>query len=293
VLVTQQTDMFKFLFKERPQNYIIFFGKIIFLVYFIGMILVPILTSFSGGNYIFRSILNDIQKKTCLFDWNYIHSVWHDWQTLNAGMLALFASIIALTAARINEEKKRQRNFIAAQALLPASLAELSDYFDGCVPLLKEWWSNLDDKKQLNLPCPQNTLPSKIPSDCWETLKNCISHISHDETRKDLALIVKNFQIFNCRMKGTVLSTKGERTSAIFEIHIKERFYELAYLATLVQKAFPFSRGEEDCPSTQVTLTEITNTYFILGIKTYNPKYKKISVYTKNQVKHEQCQSPF
>lgn len=64
------------------------------------------------------------------FSWNYVHSVWYTWQSLNVGVLAFSSSIIAFNISRYNSEKQRQRDFIAERALLPQALSDLCKYLE-------------------------------------------------------------------------------------------------------------------------------------------------------------------
>lgn len=70
-------------------------------------------------------------------DWNYVQSIWNTWQTFNAAMIALLASIIALTATMYSENKRRERDLLAAKALLPEALSQLIYFCKHSAGLLK------------------------------------------------------------------------------------------------------------------------------------------------------------
>lgn len=59
-------------------------------------------------------------------DWSYVHSVWAHWQTWNSAVIALFASLLAVYVVRYQDEQQRERKLMAARALLPAVLSDLS-----------------------------------------------------------------------------------------------------------------------------------------------------------------------
>ncbi|WP_324041612.1 hypothetical protein [Aeromonas caviae] len=71
-------------------------------------------------------------------DWSYVQGVWNTWQTLNAAMIALLASIIALAAAMYSEHQKRERELLAAKALLPEALTQLIYFCKHSAGLLED-----------------------------------------------------------------------------------------------------------------------------------------------------------
>lgn len=50
-------------------------------------------------------VLSMLVYPSIVGDWNHVHSVWYTWQSLNTGVLAFVASILALNAVRYSEEK--------------------------------------------------------------------------------------------------------------------------------------------------------------------------------------------
>ncbi|WP_204509404.1 hypothetical protein, partial [Aeromonas caviae] len=66
------------------------------------------------------------------FNWVETQRVWDRWQTLNSGMIALLAAMLAIYATQYIENKKRERSLIAEKSLLPLALSELSEY---CIAL--------------------------------------------------------------------------------------------------------------------------------------------------------------
>ncbi|MBJ4011329.1 hypothetical protein JGD23_22805, partial [Salmonella enterica subsp. enterica serovar Kentucky] len=84
------------------------FGCILIGVYFVMMILKP---WFDGGG-----------------NWSYVQEVWSHWQTLNAAMIAFTASLLAVYAAKYHEEQNRESQLLAARALLPQTLSDLTKY---------------------------------------------------------------------------------------------------------------------------------------------------------------------
>src|SRR5690606_2761353 len=71
------------------------------------------------------------------FDWGHVQKVWHSWQALNVGMIALVSSVFALYSAHYNTRQQRKREHAAAVAFLPRALSELIGYFEGCAKFLK------------------------------------------------------------------------------------------------------------------------------------------------------------
>lgn len=62
--------------------------------------------------------------------WKYAHAVWLEWQSLNVGILAFSASVIAFNISRYQATQQRRRELVAARAFLPDSLSELTQYLN-------------------------------------------------------------------------------------------------------------------------------------------------------------------
>jgi hypothetical protein len=97
--------------------------------------------------------------------WSYVQDVWDRWQGVNVGILAFGASFIAFEVTRYNENRQRNREFLAARAFLPDALSELSRYFKASAAVHMAAWNN----------APQIAFPS-APVQYKDVFANCIRH---------------------------------------------------------------------------------------------------------------------
>jgi hypothetical protein len=174
-------------------------------------------------------------------DWEHIHTVWYTWQSFNTGVLALAASIFALNSVRYTEEKKRQRNFIAARAFLPQALSELSSYFESSSRLVIEAWERAKDggdpcKTPLRAECP------KLPAGYQQVFKDCISE-APPEVAEHFAYVLVRLQIHHSRMESLVRDFVEDSNAVHIPLSLMTYVFALAELQGLVNQLFKFSRG--------------------------------------------------
>lgn len=174
-------------------------------------------------------------------NWKHVHSVWYTWQSFNTGVLAFTASIFALNAVRYTEEKKRQRNFVAARAFLPQALSELTTYFEKSSKLMVEAWSRAKDnsdwcKTPLNSECPE------LPSSYRQVFKDCISE-AYPEVADHFAYILVRLQIHHSRMKSLVRDFSEDNNTVQIPYSLMTQVFALAELQALINQLFEFSRG--------------------------------------------------
>ncbi|OBU44647.1 hypothetical protein AYY27_15720 [Photobacterium damselae] len=175
-------------------------------------------------------------------DWEHVHAVWYTWQSLNTGILAFIASIFALNAVRYTEEKRRQRNFIAARAFLPQALSELSTYFEESSKFVNEAWERAKDKSDhCKTPLKEKDCP-KLPDGYQQVFKDCISEAS-PEVAEHLAYILVRLQIHHSRMKSLVKSFSADSHTIQAPSNLMAQVFALAELQGLVNQLFKFSRG--------------------------------------------------
>lgn len=182
-------------------------------------------------------------------DWSNVYNVWHYWQTLNAGIIALVASMIALYSVhRINSnnqniaEDRRKRKFIANLALLPQELSGLSNY---CVESSRAY------KKALSLLNIQNhnidALLGIIPHLNTQHIlvfKECIEY-GNDEFGKSLTKILVELQIHNSKMQSLPKEILSNKISSANLSFIYENIKMLVELLALINKLFHYSRRRE------------------------------------------------
>jgi hypothetical protein len=175
-------------------------------------------------------------------------------------MLAFMASVIALNMSRVNEEKQRSRNFIAARALLPEALSELNSYLENCVPLIHEFLAMVNKNDVVEAKRLKCNLPS-LPSSCKDVFKSCISH-AEDDVGNYLALILNHLQVNQARLEHSVSNShNGESSTILVKINILDHIYDLARLKVLIDNLYTFARGEEVFKENKVSLAMINQAY--------------------------------
>ena len=128
------------------------------------------------------------------FDWGHVQKVWHSWQALNVGMIALVSSVFALYSAHYNTRQQRKREHAAAVAFLPRALSELIGYFEGCAKFLKEV-NKAQQGDRLH-----HTVPA-LPCGYEEVFHRCM--IAADKELADyLAFVLARLQINHSRVKS-------------------------------------------------------------------------------------------
>lgn len=198
------------------------------------------------------------------YEWKVVQEVWDRWQTLNAGVLAFIASVIALRISKSNENKQRQRRFVAAKAFLPHALSELMIYFKGSAAFLLEAWERVDEKHLLPLEPLALTTP-EAPQDYKGIFKDCISE-ADDDVAALMASLLTKLQIFNARITEVESSFKPDRKLIVISENIRVYLYNLAELQALINNLFGFARSMEDFSDAKLTWDDFKNAYSNLDI---------------------------
>ncbi|PMM09085.1 hypothetical protein BCT62_14245 [Vibrio splendidus] len=208
------------------------------------------------------------------FSWNYVHSVWYTWQSLNVGMLAFTSSIIALIVVTYREEIQRQRDFIAARAFLPQALDELCTYMDKTKYLIKQVGfgePSVEDHNSIEIP--------NLPGSYAGIFKDCIRY-ANPEVNEYLAKILMLLQIHYARM-GALPNSRTPTT-------LRALLYKQVQLHLLIDHLFDFARGE--CEFSEFSEFELTwerfkDVYYSYGI---DSKYiEHLEDYTKRTIARE------
>lgn len=225
---------------------IIRFASVLILLWVIAMIVYPILSTY--------------------FDWLEIQNIWDRWQTLNSGMIALVAAMIAIYAAQYTENARRQRELIAARALLPLALSELHNYCSAIAAFItlgyQEWRADpVIDK----LPT-DNKVPDKPSSWVFEAFKNCMVHTNENEA-KFMASILSDVQIIDARTHSL---KEGE--NLIIDSTFSGLGDDLCEIHAKLGRMFEYSRTHSSLLTTDITSEEKSNSVLVLDIE-YIPKY--------------------
>lgn len=191
------------------------------------------------------------------FQWRYLQDVWDHWQSLNVGMLALIASVIAFEATRYNEEMQRKRDFLAARAFLPASLSELVAYFKESAAIYVVAWDEAATPKTIFRGAPPTS--PELPSTYKGVFAECIKH-AEPEVGNVLASMLSKLQVHDARMRELITNYRPIRHTLFSYLH------SIGELQTHANKLFEFARGEAVFDSTPISWDEFHNAYKNLRI---------------------------
>lgn len=152
---------------------------LLFFTYFLSMIIIP-------------AFKHD-------FDWIKIQSIWDRWQSLNAAMIALAASIVALKITTHNYKKDRENNFRAAKAILPHALSDIAEYHKKCAGIHNVLYIKAACKESPNEFIRSFEIPA-IPTEAITAFTECIRY-SEINIGTYLSKILEELQVINARIK--------------------------------------------------------------------------------------------
>ena len=190
-------------------------------------------------------------------NWAYVQDVWDRWQSLNVGILAFVASVIAFNISRFNAENQRERDFLAAKAFLPAALSELVSYFDACAAVFKQGWEAEPGSS------PAFKVPV-LPDNYQNVFRECIRH-AKPGVGDYLARILMKLQVHDARFSGYVHNAvdghfNPERHNLITYI------YRLGELKALVNRLFPFARNDGEFDAKPLQWDDFHTAYATMDI---------------------------
>lgn len=199
-------------------------------------------------------------------DWDYIQAVWDRWQSLNVGILAFAASVIALSISRINERRQLQREFISARALLPHALSELAGFCEESAAYFIEvhdtftGWSSWAD---LEMPLKQ---PPEIPTDIFPIFTQCI-RTAETQVAENLAQLLSSLQVHRSRMHDLhAMPTSSSLRTANAARLAFDYLVPLALIRANIDKLFDFARGEGSLDITKPNQKEIRTAYAMMKV---------------------------
>ena len=198
------------------------------------------------------------------WNWSFVHSVWMDWQSLNAAVIAFISSLIAFNISRHNAKQQRERDFIASRSFLPEALSELITYFKLSARLLKEAWHQVkDNTDQCKTPLEVNT--PNLPEQYREIFSRCIS-LADPEVAQYLSRILILLQLHHARIVELSKNFQSDSTMLILDSNIITYLYRLAELQALVENIFNYSRGLNKFNDNNLIFSDFANAYLNLDI---------------------------
>lgn len=204
--------------------------------------------------YIFAMVIHPLVYG----NWDHVHSVWENWQSLNGGilggMLAIAASIIAFSISSYHESNKKQRQFLSYRAESIQVLSDFFAYFKQSFNLLQLAWSYLRKGENFNTDSSHWILPVTMPQlpDYTKTFTPYIA-AAEGEIDKYLRRFLIKLQIFNSRLMTVCDDVNqqhaGRQTSTvtrIIPINILTYLVDLAELFAMAGKLIAYAREDND-----------------------------------------------
>jgi hypothetical protein len=132
-------------------------------------------------------------------------SVWQPWFTVIGVIAAAFFMVWQQHKISQREAEQRRRKGVAARAVMPAALAEISEYAQNCVHLLAELYPRTTEYTLLasSFPVPQ------FPSDPIKVLRDCIEHADEADI-EPMVSCIQRLQIQNSRISTLLLRPKDK-----------------------------------------------------------------------------------
>lgn len=186
--------------------------------------------------------------------------MWNTWQTLNAAMIALLASIIALAAAMYSEHQKRERELLAAKALLPEALTQLIYFCKHSADLLKKAYININ----INEPNSDRCLLYingdfyQIPEWVGSAFQGCIVAADKPDAIY-MADILAELQIIRARLVDIHDDNNRDQELLVMPDDIIAHIRKLGYFAARVTALFSYARDGEPILKEEISNEIINN----------------------------------
>jgi hypothetical protein len=187
--------------------------------------------------------------------WRYFEDVLRSWQTINAGMLAFMASVIALNMSNIKAEKERKRRFISARAFLPQCLSDLHRYLEEFKPLIDEILSRIGNDGRVDRSKLINSIPD-LQISFKKVFEDCIFN-SDDNVGEYLANIINLLQVHQSRVEYSYNLFGINNHSVVIRTNVLTHIFNLAEIKILIDNLFGFARGEEEFSKININISEI------------------------------------
>lgn len=195
-------------------------------------------------------------------NWEYLQTIWNQWQSLNVGVLALTSSVIGLNISRYHFIRSQHRKFIAAKAFLPQVLSSLAEYFQSSAAVLIEAYPRINNSAD-NCKTPLQSIVMDLPMSYKEVFRDCIEYAEAD-VGDYLAYFLQNLQIHHSRLKN--LEKHFQQDSKKIYFSLNSEFYGLGELQALVNRLFSFSRNGKPLDTNPLTYHEFHTAYCNLDI---------------------------
>jgi hypothetical protein len=200
------------------------------------------------------------------WSWVYVRETWDRWQALNAGVLALISSLIALNISSYNANKQTQREFMASKAFLPDALSRLTAYFRSCARVLESSWNNSSSNDPLIInPVIDPINFPELPDVYKSVFAECIKHAPPD-VGDYLSKILVRLQLHDARLRR-VFKPDNQVTRTLWtKYNFLEYIFGLGELQALTDLLFGFARGQSSFDNRNLVWDDFVNAYGSLDL---------------------------
>ncbi|MNE12788.1 hypothetical protein D3C80_1056070 [compost metagenome] len=191
-------------------------------------------------------------------DWNYVQSIWNTWQTFNAAMIALLASIIALTATMYSENKRRERDLLAAKALLPEALSQLIYFCKHSAGLLKKAYEKRDSPSSDPYLLYISGEFYEIPEWVGSTFQRCIA-VARQSDAMYMANILAELQVIRARLMDVHEDNNRNEELLFMSGDIITHIKNIGHFVAKINILFPYARNGEPISTSEINDEMINN----------------------------------
>jgi hypothetical protein len=192
------------------------------------------------------------------------------WQTLVAGILALVGAIatVLIINAQIKqaeslEEGRRAREELAARAVLPFALSELSEYASECIKLISTYVPQGSGfGNPLAVPADLS-LPSFSP-EVIGALRDCV-RFGDNQVVRQIATVLAGLQVQRARLRGLFLRSASHMNGRMSRLEGIEAMIDAAELYAKTSALFEYGREVADMRA-RSPRKEVQTALFVSGI---------------------------
>ncbi|WP_299011867.1 hypothetical protein [uncultured Shewanella sp.] len=213
----------------------------------------------------FGKPIYDGLKQENVTTWEYIHSVWHSWQTLNAAIIAFFASVLSIFALlkietkktkdsvlKLQEEQEKQNAMEYAKKRRELNIARIKylHVLEDVNITIDKWINQLNDTFKIvskinndevtrHVYCYLSSL-TNIPSSFLEYMPTIMNLCENDEAEFIQEFIFETKGVFNRLHRMTSRGNEEKRWFGINDYN--ERYIDIVFLNAMLNRVILFFR---------------------------------------------------
>jgi len=212
--------------------------------------------------------------------WKNVHAVWLEWQSLNVGILAFLASLIAFNVSRHHANQQRKREMVAARSFLPDALSDLDSYFEASAETLK-LMNDLSHVGRAPSGAPIDVRPPQLPGTHREIFSRCIS-LAEPPLAEYLSYILKCLQVHNARISQVATEFRPGGNAGFSRDVANSYMLRLGELQALINNLFDYARGEAEFSQKTLNWETMKNAFSNLHV--YLEYFPGLEDFTKRKV---------